>query len=339
MIWLEVMEDIPKGFYRQSFRGRKMRSFSSSSRGIKLLSFAGVLFAAAPCLFPYGLWGSEQAGSQPPASAAPESQAQTQSSKGVPPATASQPPQPALPDLDTLLAQFNKKMHDEKVKRIVVINPQARASGQKAIQDWVVSQVKEALSHDPNGLTLFQDKPGDGSDLGEGNLRAAGIDTIVSVSAYPNGDHILITLHAVSGNANSGYRTTAQMSQDIPATDEMATLLPPEWKKQIEEEKAAPKVPLPTAATTSGPPVCRFCEEPSYPSLARELKIVGPVLVEAIIGTDGTPHDMQLVKGLGFGLDEQAVLAVSRWKFKPAQDKMGKPVATRVMVEVSFRLR
>ena len=40
---------------------------------------------------------------------------------------------------------------------------------------------------------------------------------------------------------------------------------------------------------------------------------------------------------LGMGLDEKAIEAVKQWKFKPGT-KDGKPAATQVQVEMSFRL-
>jgi protein TonB len=44
-----------------------------------------------------------------------------------------------------------------------------------------------------------------------------------------------------------------------------------------------------------------------------------------------------VIKGLGKGLDEEAIKAVSQWKFKPGQ-KNGKPVAVFANVRVQFRL-
>jgi TonB family protein len=55
------------------------------------------------------------------------------------------------------------------------------------------------------------------------------------------------------------------------------------------------------------------------------------------VGTDGAAHDIKIEKKLGYGLDEEAVKAVRRWKFKPAM-KDGQPVAARLTVSVSFRL-
>jgi len=44
-----------------------------------------------------------------------------------------------------------------------------------------------------------------------------------------------------------------------------------------------------------------------------------------------------VVRGLGLGLDEEALKAISQWKFQPAA-KDGQPVAVQATIEVNFRL-
>jgi TonB family protein len=66
--------------------------------------------------------------------------------------------------------------------------------------------------------------------------------------------------------------------------------------------------------------------------------MAGSLVVAVTVEADGTTHDIQLRRGLGFGLDEAGVEAVSRWRFNPALDKEGNPIATKVAIEVAFRL-
>jgi TonB family protein len=56
-----------------------------------------------------------------------------------------------------------------------------------------------------------------------------------------------------------------------------------------------------------------------------------------IVGTDGVPQDVKVVRGLGFGLDEKAIEAVEGWRFKPAT-RDGVPLAVPAQVEVNFQL-
>ena len=59
----------------------------------------------------------------------------------------------------------------------------------------------------------------------------------------------------------------------------------------------------------------------------------GVVLLWLVVGTDGRPHNIKVVHALGYGLDEEAVKAVEKWRFKPAK-KDNRPVAVQINVEV-----
>jgi TonB family protein len=56
-----------------------------------------------------------------------------------------------------------------------------------------------------------------------------------------------------------------------------------------------------------------------------------------VIDVDGKAKDMEVVNGLGLGLDEQAVLAIRQWKFNPGM-KDGLPVPVMAQIEVNFKL-
>jgi TonB family protein len=85
------------------------------------------------------------------------------------------------------------------------------------------------------------------------------------------------------------------------------------------------------------PPRAIFMPEPEYSEPARKKKINGVVVLSITVAADGTTRDIKVKKGLGYGLDEKAVEAVSRWKFKPAL-KDGEPIEKEIAVEVNFRL-
>ena len=85
------------------------------------------------------------------------------------------------------------------------------------------------------------------------------------------------------------------------------------------------------------PPVVISKHEPKYSSEARKAGLQGSVLVGLVVGTDGIPQNVKVLRGLGLGLDEKAVEAVQGWKFQPAR-KAGEPIAVPAQVEVSFRL-
>lgn len=77
---------------------------------------------------------------------------------------------------------------------------------------------------------------------------------------------------------------------------------------------------------------------PGYTEDARQARIQGIVLLQAVIDREGNVVDLQVLKGLPLGLDQEALEAVSQWKFKPAT-RDGEPVPVYYNVTVSFTLQ
>lgn len=84
-------------------------------------------------------------------------------------------------------------------------------------------------------------------------------------------------------------------------------------------------------------PEAIYTPEPSFSEEARKVKAQGIVLLVIVVGKDGRTHDIQVRQSLGLGLDEKAIEAVRRWRFRPGTFN-GLPVATEVAVEVAFHL-
>jgi protein TonB len=77
---------------------------------------------------------------------------------------------------------------------------------------------------------------------------------------------------------------------------------------------------------------------PAYTREARDAAIEGTVVLYAEIGTDGRAHNMQVIQGLGYGLDARAMECVRHWRFRPATED-GVPVSKAAVIEVNFRLK
>jgi protein TonB len=82
--------------------------------------------------------------------------------------------------------------------------------------------------------------------------------------------------------------------------------------------------------------------KPNYTAEAMRAKLQGIVEMEAVVLPDGSidPNRIKITRSLDqtFGLDQQAILAVKQWRFRPGTFK-GQPVAVLVNVELSFTLR
>ena len=76
---------------------------------------------------------------------------------------------------------------------------------------------------------------------------------------------------------------------------------------------------------------------PEYTELARRDKVEGVVTVGLVVDEQGMAQQVTLLRGLGDGLDENALATVKKYQFKPGIDN-GKPVAVYINVEVKFQL-
>ena len=84
-------------------------------------------------------------------------------------------------------------------------------------------------------------------------------------------------------------------------------------------------------------PVPVYRPEPEYSEEARKAKWQGAVLLELVVDANGVPQDIKVIRSLGLGLDQKAIEAVQKWRFKPGQ-KDGKAVPVSANIEVNFRL-
>ena len=87
------------------------------------------------------------------------------------------------------------------------------------------------------------------------------------------------------------------------------------------------------------PPEKINAPQPQYTEIARKARIQGVVIVQAIIDKTGAVTSVKLLKGLPMGLDQAALDAIKRWKFKPATLADGRPVAVYYTLTVNFQLQ
>jgi|GEM_PF-4422647 len=83
-------------------------------------------------------------------------------------------------------------------------------------------------------------------------------------------------------------------------------------------------------------PVIEDSPSPEYSKEGKNNKIEGSVILIVGINHKGKVEIAEVVKGLGFGLDEKAMKTVAKWKFKPAMQE-GKAVSSVAKVEVIFQ--
>jgi TonB family protein len=84
-------------------------------------------------------------------------------------------------------------------------------------------------------------------------------------------------------------------------------------------------------------PVPLFTVEPEFSDEARNAKYSGKCLLSLVVDSQGKPQEIRLRRPLGMGLDEKAIEAASKYRFKPAMYH-GVPVAVRIAIEENFRI-
>jgi TonB family protein len=78
--------------------------------------------------------------------------------------------------------------------------------------------------------------------------------------------------------------------------------------------------------------------DPRYPEGARKEKVAGQVVIQAVIGKDGTVSGASVVRPVHPDLDAAALEAVRQWRYEPAKQN-GKPVAVYMTVTIDSRLK
>ena len=88
---------------------------------------------------------------------------------------------------------------------------------------------------------------------------------------------------------------------------------------------------------TSLPRVIHRGDPPEYTDEALEAKLEGTVLLKTVVGIDGVPNEIKVVRGLGKGLDEKAIECLRQWRFAPATNH-GDLIPMEITFEMNFRL-
>jgi protein TonB len=120
----------------------------------------------------------------------------------------------------------------------------------------------------------------------------------------------------------------------------------------VEAPAAIPKLVEPAAKNASGPQggaepariqisqgvaqgALIYKVDPDYPSIARNVRIQGPVVLRGVIAKDGTVKELRVLKGNAF-LVGPAIQAVQKWRYRPYMLD-GKPVEVETTITLNFK--
>ncbi len=188
------------------------------------------------------------------------------------------------------------------------------------------SQVQTGGFGDPNGIPAKagQGKPANiaaagsfdlpsGPGSGNGSGGAKGVAGVVASSSFGNGTAIPDS----RPRPQAVVQSTGFASTDVPASPTVRSR-PAETIKSVPPEIISKPLPV-------------------YTQEARNLRIEGEVLLEVVLEASGSLKVVRVVRGLGHGLDDNAVKAAEQIRFKPAM-KDGQPADSTVVLHIIFQL-
>ena len=196
-----------------------------------------------------------------------------------------------------------------------------------------IQKVQTGGFGDPNGLKpSANSKPGGkliasaagsfdmpvGPGYGNGSGGAKGIRGTVASADFGNG-----IATPGRGDGRSSGRGNAAIQTSGFAAQEVAPVTP--HAQHIDTSPTATAVEI------------TYKPNPAYTDEARTLKLEGEVLLEVLFAANGQLHVNRVVRGLGHGLDETAIAAANKMRFKPAM-RSGQPIDSTTIVHVVFQL-
>jgi protein TonB len=137
-------------------------------------------------------------------------------------------------------------------------------------------------------------------------------------------------LHAQRPRVPESLRDAAPITRPVIATVGPAQIMPvstpvppiPQFSERVRLSEEAARAMLVHSV------------DPVYPPEAVAQKLHGPVVLQAMIGRDGTVEDLKMVRGY-FVLGRAAVAAVKQWQFQP-YILNGHPAETQTVLTVNF---
>lgn len=260
----------------------------------------------------------------------------------------------ASPALDSLAEQIAQQIENKHLKSVLVIG----AVGQdvaELTQDGqeIGDEISAALMKDASGFQVvdrgtlrdFLKKNGISEAMAISDAMANWIPRVAKVAGY-----VVIRMGEVSNGrvkivanvyrADMGDTTllgTSKTELDLSEEQERVGFRPldSDWNRPTIPDDESKKLPADRS------PKCKSCPGPQFPDWFRQSAgrnaDVGVSLYVTVFA-DGKVGEIAIVKSGPLGMSAIVVQNIlQNWRFKPAVDIDGKPVAFRTMVEVRFQ--
>jgi TonB family protein len=219
-----------------------------------------------------------------------------------------------------------------QIPRIVRTNLFSSGSSAAPTVAAAPSRVQTGGFGDPNGI------PAKASEGRPVNVAAAGSFDLPPAGGYGNGSGgakgtpgVVASTGFGNGAAVGDGRTHASPSRSPSQSTVQTTGF------GNVEGPAAPANSHPAEPAAALPAEILSKPTPDYTQEARSLRIQGEVLLDVVLQASGSLHVVRVMRGLGHGLDDNAVKAAEQIRFKPAT-RNGQPEDSRVVLHIVFQL-
>ncbi len=236
--------------------------------------------------------------------------------------------QTSVDDLKARLLHKPLFLSGQWAERKLAFDATGRLVGTAARFPFTLSGIDvQSVRLDAKGLRVDGERAGLVFLKGKMTRQPLGEDIRLQIAAPATGDYTQ-ALDAIFYTYASDY---------VPS-------LPSYWKGAYTEALLTGS-PLTTAKPASAPgtppgdvtaPRALHVAQPDFNDYARAVRLSGIVLIYLQVDTAGNPTDVRILHPLGLGLDEGAVAAVAKYKFKPAA-RNGVRVRVEMNVEVNFQ--
>jgi TonB family protein len=204
----------------------------------------------------------------------------------------------------------------------------------------------------PNQPAASDMEPAESSEPAASAPVARGVPPSLARKRVPNAPKEKAGEAASSAIVATDRRALPPLEIEVVAGDVRQSVKPKNNSIQVDMfgRSAPPPAPAGDATGTSAPTsaaervkmsantaqVLARPVNPSYPVLARQMKVQGSVVLQAWISKDGLIEDLKVLSGPAI-LSSAAREAVRQWRFKPYLQK-GQPVETEARITVNFTI-
>jgi TonB family protein len=248
------------------------------------------------------------------------------------------PAEMAQPEVAIASPKFDSKVLNaipgpRTTPKVVTSTNFGGSSATATLQHVAPSKVQTGGFGDPNGV------PVNAKGNGRSNIAAAGSFDLPSGAGYGNGTGGASGARGTVTSAGFGNGTAVQGGGGRGGNAGQGRIQTTGFNAAVSappSTDAAHRASAP-AHLTSAPVSIQSKPNPVYTSEARQHKVEGEVLLNVVFLADGKVRILNVVRGLGYGLDEAAQRAVQGLKFTPAL-RDGRPIDSSATLHVIFQL-